>query len=136
MAPDWFHPVIDVESQPFWDGCREGRLMIMRCQACGEPYFYPRAMCPRCWSGEVEWMQASGGGVIYSFSVVQQFPMEPFASLLPYGNIIVTLDEGPRMMANWDFAAPLERMRCDMKVRVKFRTVTESLALPVFGPAD
>jgi len=25
----WFHPIIDVESRPFWDGCAEGKLMIM-----------------------------------------------------------------------------------------------------------
>jgi uncharacterized OB-fold protein len=136
MAPDWFHPVVDVETRPFWDGCREGRLRIMRCRACGEPYFYPRALCPRCWSADTEWIDARGTGTLYSFSVTHQFPMEPFASLAPYGNLVVTLDEGPRMMANWDFSAPVELMRCDMRVRVGFHKVDEGLTLPVFGPAD
>jgi uncharacterized OB-fold protein len=136
MAPDWFHPVVDVESRPFWDGCREHRLMIMRCSACGVPYFYPRAHCPNCWSGDVDWVNASGLGTLHSFSIVHQFPIEPFASLLPYATVIVALDEGPRMMANWDFQTPLDRMRCDMRVRAGFREINESLSLPVFGPLD
>jgi uncharacterized OB-fold protein len=136
MGPDWFHPVIDVESQPFWDGCRQGRLMIMRCRACERPYFYPRAHCPMCWSAEVEWLEASGRGLLHSYSIVHQFPVEPFAALSPYANIIVALEEGPHMMANWDFGAPLDQMVCDMPVRVGFRAISETLSLPVFGPLD
>jgi hypothetical protein len=71
-----------------------------------------------------------------SFSVGHQFPVEPFASMLPQATIIVALDEGPHMMANWDFEAPLERMACDMEVRVGFRALGETLFLPVFSPLD
>lgn len=134
MAPDWFHPVIDVESRPFWDGCLEGRLMLKRCGSCKTNFYYPRAHCPHCWSSETDWFEASGQGMLYSFSIVHQYPVEPFASLLPYGNILVTLDEGPRMMANWDFSVSLELMECDMPVMVGFRRVTDELALPVFAP--
>ena len=136
MTPDWFHPVIDVESQAFWDGCRETRLMIMRCNTCEQPYFYPRAHCPRCWSSDVSWVQSSGEGTLHSFSIVHQFPVEPFASLAPYAVVLVMLDEGVRMMANWDFATPLERIRCDMRVRAGFRKIDDRLSLPTFAPAE
>lgn len=134
MTPDWFHPVVDGESKPFWDGCCDGRLRLMRCRACGTPYFYPRAYCPTCWSADTEWFEASGHGTLYSFSIVHQFPLEPFASLAPYANIIVTLEEGPRLMANWDFDVPLEQMQCDLPLRVRFRRITDILSLPIFGP--
>ena len=39
-------PEPNVETQPFWDAAAEGRLLIKRCGACGEPHYYPRALCP------------------------------------------------------------------------------------------
>jgi len=132
----WFHPIIDVESRPFWDGCAEGKLMIMRCTACDKAYFYPRAHCPTCWSDKVEWIEASGRGTLHSYSIVHQYPAEPFQSRLPYANIIVQLEEGPRLMSNWAFDASLDDMKMDGPVKVSFFKVDDDLTMPVFGPAD
>lgn len=136
MAPDWFHPVIDEESRPFWDGCREGKLLLKRCRACDARYFYPRALCPTCWSADTIWIAARGTGRLYSHSVIYQFPIEPFASMVPYANILVDLDEGPRMMATWDPDVSLERLCCDLAVEVGFRQITETLSLPTFRPVE
>jgi uncharacterized OB-fold protein len=131
---DWYLPLIDAESEPFWAAAHEGRLLIMHCRACDRPYFYPRRYCPRCWSHETEWRQASGRGTVYSYSVVHQNPAPPFRDWCPYAVLVVELDEGVRMMANWDRAAPLDALAVGLPVRVTFEAVTAEVSLPRFRP--
>lgn len=134
MNGDWYLPLVDSESEPFWSAAREARLLIMHCRGCDRSYFYPRRYCPRCWSGETEWRQASGRGTVYSYSVVHQNPVPPFRDWCPYAVLVVELDEGVRMMANWDRASPLDRLAVGVPVQVTFEAVTAEVSLPRFGP--
>jgi len=133
---DWYLPLIDSESAPFWQAAREGCLLIMHCRACDRPYFYPRRYCPRCWSAETEWRQASGRGTVYSYSVVHQNPAPPFRDWAPYAVLLVDLDEGVRVMANWDRSAGLERLAVGLPVAVTFEAITDEVSLPRFRPVD
>src|SRR5215472_6430412 len=65
-------PPVNPETKPFWDAAAQGRLLIKRCTACDEPHWYPRAICPFCGSERTEWMEASGHGTIYSYSVFRR----------------------------------------------------------------
>ena len=38
------------ESKPFWDAAAQGKFLIKRCTACGEPHYFPRTLCPFCFS--------------------------------------------------------------------------------------
>ena len=42
--------------------------MIGKCKDCGKVHHYPRAICPHCFSQNLELQQAKGTGVIYTFS--------------------------------------------------------------------
>ena len=68
-------PTPDNETQPFWDGTREGKLLIKKCNACGEFHFYPRPFCPKCWSDDVEWYEASGKATRQSSSRTGRIPV-------------------------------------------------------------
>src|SRR5439155_4807128 len=57
------------EAKPFWDGLREDKLMLPKCNDCGHVFFYPRILCPRCHSRNVGWMQASGRGKLHAFEI-------------------------------------------------------------------
>ncbi len=131
---DWYLPLIDSESQPFWQAAREGRLLIMHCGSCGRPYFYPRRYCPRCWSDETEWRESSGRGAIYTYSVVHQNPAPPFSDWCPYAVLLVDLDEGVRMMANWDRSVAFDQLAVGLAVEVTFEAITEEISLPRFRP--
>ena len=85
-------PTPDIETQPFWDAARDGRLLIKRCAACGRAHFYPRPFCPFCWSERVEWEEASGRATLYTWSVVHQNDLPPFGERVPYVAAIVDLD--------------------------------------------
>jgi uncharacterized OB-fold protein len=60
----------------------------------------PRYLCPKCWSADLDWVEASGKGVVHSFSIVRRAPMAAFAERVPYVVALIDLEEGPRMMAN------------------------------------
>jgi len=100
MNADLPVPVANPDSQVYWDGANQGRLMIRQCKSCQALHFMPRYLCPTCWSTELEWIEASGHGVVHSFTVVRRAPMKEFDHLVPYVVALIELAEGPRMMAN------------------------------------
>src|SRR5258708_4439669 len=132
---EWYLPLLDSETEKFWEGARDGKLLIMHCRACDTPYFYPRRYCPACWSDDTEWQEASGAGTIYSYSVVHQNPAAPFKDWCPYAVVLVDLKEGPRIMANWDRSQDLGKLSVGLPVTVSFEAINEQISLPRFGPA-
>jgi uncharacterized OB-fold protein len=119
-------PPVSPETQPFWDAARDGRLVVPKCRPCGKVHWYPRAICPFCQSSEVEWMQASGTGTIYSFSVMRRAP-EPFA--VAY----VTLAEGPTMITNL-VDCDFDKLKIGQQVRIKFTPTDGGPPVPTFTP--
>ena len=120
------------ESQPFFDAAREGRLLIQKCAACGRYQFYPRKICVHCGSLDVEWADASGRGVVHTFTVVHR-GMPGWREEGPYVAAIVQLDEGVRMTTNIVECAASD-VKIEMPVEVVF--VDEGqYVLPRFRPA-
>ena len=92
---------------------------------------YPKLFCPDCLSEKLSWIEASGKGKIYSFSVVYSYQPTEFADDVPYVIAVIDLDEGVRMMSNVVDCNP-EEVQCDMDVEVVFDQVTDDFTLPKF----
>jgi len=107
--------------------------MIQRCQACHRTIFYPRISCPFCASERLEWIESSGKGTVYTFSVVRNNPPSAFARDVPFVIAIVRLEEGVQMMTNIVGCDP-EDVYCDMPVQVTFEKLNEEFTLPKFKP--
>ncbi|MBU7589904.1 MAG: Zn-ribbon domain-containing OB-fold protein [Sphingopyxis terrae] len=120
-------PAITIESKPFWDAAAEGKFLIKHCNACGEDHWYPRALCPFCFSDKTEWKESPGEGVIYSYSVMHRSPSGPYA--IGY----VTLNEGPAVLTNFVDVAP-DGLSIGQKVKVKFQPTENGPPVPVFSP--
>jgi hypothetical protein len=124
-------PAINPETKPFWDATTEGRLLLTRCADCRAVIWYPRAICPECWSGTTEWFEASGRGTVYSYTVNHKGE-GPYRDAGPYVLAYVELDEGPRIMTNVmtdDFGA----LEVGRAVEVVFSpTADAGAALPRF----
>jgi len=43
-------PIINAETAHFWEAAKQGKFLIKRCTACGEPHYFPRSICPFCFS--------------------------------------------------------------------------------------
>ena len=123
-------PIPDAESAPFWAATVDGRLVIQRCSACGHTQLYARPHCLVC-RQPVEWVDATGRGTIYSYTVIRQNPSRSFRHLLPFVVALVDLEEGPRLMTNVVGCAP-EDVAIGAAVQVTFEAVSEAASLPLF----
>ena len=117
-------PGQNLESKPFWDAAKEGKFLIKRCNACGEPHWYPRTMCPFCHSTDTAWMESKGEGVIYTFSVMRR------NTPVPYAISYVTLDEGPAVLTNI-IDADFDTLKIGDRVKLKWSSTGEGNP-PVF----
>ena len=126
-------PVVTEESRPFWDGCKQGIFLLQYCEACQHYQFYPRLYCMHCGASALLWAQASGRGVIYSYTIIHQNKSPEFSNDTPYNVAIVQLEEGPRLMSNVVDIAP-DDLRVDLPVMVVFDSVSDTISLPRFRP--
>ena len=121
------------ESQPFWDGCRNGELLLQRCTDCGEYQFYPRMMCCHCNSDALAWVRASGHGTVGSYTVVRRPVSQAYAADTPYVVALIVLAEGPTMMSNVIACDPAD-VAIGMPVEVTFEQWSEQTTIPKFRP--
>ncbi len=126
-------PVETEESRPFWEGCQQGKLLLQYCTECHRHQFYPRLYCMQCGSNALRWIEASGHGVIYSYTIIHQNKSPEFVNDTPYNVAIVQLQEGPRLLSNVVDIDPGE-LRVDLPVTVLFDQVTDRITLPRFRP--
>jgi uncharacterized OB-fold protein len=126
-------PPIDPWTRPFWQAARQGKLMIQQCQSCRRHIFYPRIICPFCFSEQITWVESTGKGKIYTFSVVQNNAPSTFIPDMPFIIAIVRLDEGVQMMTNIVGCDP-SQVHCDMPVTVVFEKLNDEITLPKFKP--
>jgi uncharacterized OB-fold protein len=115
-------------SAPHWEGARQRRLMVQRCADCGTHVFIPRPFCTACLSEALEWVESSGRGAIYSYTVIHRPPHPAFSP--PYCAAIVELDEGWRMLTNI-VGAEMSDLAVGRRVEVDFLDV-DDFTLPVF----
>jgi uncharacterized OB-fold protein len=133
-TPRFDLPTPDIDTQPFWDAAKEHKLLVKRCGACGAHFHYPRPFCPKCWSADVSWVEASGRGTVYTFSVVHQNDLPPWPSRVPYVAAIVELEEGPRLMS-MVVECEHDAVECGLPVEVTFEVRDDEFTVPVFRPA-
>ena len=118
--------IADVAMEPYWEAAREGRLLLKVCGACGKTHYYPRPLCPFCLSADTHWLQASGAGTVYSWSVERR-------ATPPYAIAFVTLAEGPTLLTAI-VDADLNTLAINQPVTLAFE-IREGQPVPVFRPA-
>ena len=75
-----------------------GVLLGQRCRQCGICVFGPAVFCQACSSGDLEPLQLSQQGTLYSFTVVR-VPPPGWPGRVPYTLGEVELPEGPHVLA-------------------------------------
>lgn len=115
--------------QEYLQFLREGRFMLQRSQSSGRYVFYPRIAEPGTGTTDLEWVEASGNGVVHATTVVRKRPPEP-----PYNVALVDLEEGVRMMTRVEGIDP-EQVRIGMAVRAQVQGEGDD-AIVVFRPVQ
>lgn len=125
-------PIADGDSQAYWEGIKDGKLLLQHCTDCGHIQYYQQRLCRQCQSDKLIHKKASGKGVIYSYSVVYRAPGPAFKSDVPYAVLLVTLEEGPRMISalvGKDFDA----LNFDKPVTLQIVQTGDDVYLPCFA---
>ena len=126
-------PQATPETQPYWDGLKEGKLMLQRSKKSGQAYFPPRPFFPGDPTQEVEWFEASGRGTLHSY-VISHRPPPGYEA--PFAIAVVLLDEGPKLMTNIvDCPQTPEALQLDMPVVLAPHKVNDDITLPLFRRA-
>lgn len=126
-------PAPDELTRPYWEAAKQHQLVIQRCRDCGYFNHPPRTACDACQSQQLAFSPVSGKGSIYSFSVMHQQNIAGFEEQTPYLNIVVELDEQPRlfMVANLP-GTERAAVQIGGRVEVYFEKLDEEMALPQF----
>jgi uncharacterized OB-fold protein len=125
LAPD------DLD-RPFWEACRRHELLLQRSRATGR-YYWPAVCDPETGREGMEWVRASGRGVVHTFSIIHEAFRRELAERVPYNVVVVELEEGPFVHSNV-VECPNEAIHIGMPVEVVFDDVTDEVTLPRFRP--
>lgn len=124
-------PTIDRDTEFFWQGVAEGKVLVQRCSSCGALRHPPRPMCPQCLSLEWKAEPVSGRGNVYSYAIQHYPPVPGFET--PYIVVLADLDEGIRLVANLTHCE-LDQVGIGMPVEVYCSEVEPGYWLPQFRP--
>jgi len=108
---------VDADDAAFWAALRDGVLRIQRCAACGVFRHPPRPVCAACGSTERVWDAVRGAGEVWSFTIVHPPTLPAFADRVPYGAVVVRLDEGVFLVSNL-VDCPVEELAVGQRVEV------------------
>ena len=124
-------PIVTEDSAVFWDAADDGRLVAQRCAKCGRLRHPPRPMCPECRSLDVETVELSGRGTLYSYALLHH-PQHP-AFDYPVFAALVDLEEGVRLVSNL-VGVERDDIRIGMPVQAEFVETDGGHRIPVFRP--
>ena len=130
-----FEPPATSEVAPFWDATRRGELVLPWCHECEQPFWYPRAVCPRCLGDAIEWRPATGNGLVYAASVQHLPGPGRDAADGPYVVVLVDLEEGVRVMGNVPDSPP-EAVRVGLPVHATWQPLSDGRQLLQFTPRE
>lgn len=97
----------------------EGVLLGTKCRECGVTVFGSTVLCPHCTSDQLEEVELSRRGEVWSFTVVHT-PTKDWKGEVPYALVEVELPEGPHIPSIL-VDCPFDRIRVGMPVELTLR---------------
>ena len=104
--------------QKFKNVLSEGKFMIQRCKSLNKFFFHPRVAFPGSGERDLEWVEASGNGEVYSSSCNRRLPEKGG----DFNLSLITLEEGPRMMARVEGIDP-DKVEIGQKVKARISSL-------------
>jgi uncharacterized OB-fold protein len=129
----FFRLVTDQWTKPFWDAAADARLVAPRCADCGTFRMPPTPFCPTCQSQRLDWVELSGDGTVYSYSIVTRALIPGTEDALPYITAVIALAGagGARLISNI-VDVPIDGVRIGDAVRVVWDDEASGIAVPRF----
>jgi uncharacterized OB-fold protein len=126
-------PLADAITLPWWQAAAEHRLVVQRCTSCGHTRLPPAPVCSECRSVDADWLEVSGRGEVYTYTVVHR----PIAAGQPLPTVIavIALEDsgGVRILSNVVDVDP-SALAIGMPVELVWEDMSAELAIPRFRP--
>ncbi len=124
-------PTIGPDNAAFWTAIARHRLALPFCTDCHRTHLPAGPVCPFCLSTALEWREATGRGVLASWTVVHKPLVAAFRADLPYAIAMVELEEGPRLISSL-IDADLANLRIGLAVEIVYDDLDADLTLHRF----
>lgn len=125
-------PALTADTEPFWSGGRDGKLLIQQCNECAYLIHPPTGFCPKCESRDTHFQPVSGKGSVLSFTVNHRRWMPELPERYVLAIVTLAEQEEIRLVANIVNCAP-EKVEFGMPVKVLFEQNGE-IWVPLFEP--
>lgn len=142
MAPYGIRPVPNDETRPVFDGAKEGKLMVQKCDGCGFLNFPPATVCGNCKDPDASatFVPVSGKGSIYTWYICHDTSINGFEDKVPYAVICTELDEQPGLilmsnLLNHEYGPVGEGIELGMRVEAVFDKASDDVYMIQFQPA-
>ena len=126
-------PALTPETEAFWTGGKDGRLLIQRCTGCGHYQHPPGPLCPLCRTETMAPAPVSGKGAVKTFTVNHQQWLPGMDR--PFVFAAVELPEQAELYVFSNVLAPPEEVRIGLPVSVCFER-QDDVWLPLFRPEE
>ena len=122
----------DPADLPFWEASQEGRFLLHRCGVCGRAY-WPASRCVEHGDRDMKWVEGSGRGSLYTYTVLHHAYTPDMRDKLPYAVGVVKLEEGPFFHTRITGCA-VEDVSVGMALEAVMEPHANGLTLPLFRP--
>lgn len=121
-------------AKAYWDGLRDHKLVVQKCNDCGAYTHPPGPICTSCLSPNKSHVTMSGHGTVYTYTITHRPMHSEFKEDVPYAIIYVKLEEGP-MIVSWLTGVDPQGAKIGMPVEIAFEKIDENTTLHRFRPA-
>ncbi len=126
-----FNLIIDTESKPYWEAAKNNKLVIQKCKTTGKYFLYSRRLNNIPIKADFDWVEVSGKGKIYSYTIAYVAAGEYYRNKLPYIVACIDLIEGARIITNLK-NSDIKKVQIGKEVEVYFESVSEEIVMPRF----
>lgn len=119
-----------VDTAPFWEGARGHRLMLQFCRDTGRFQHPPRPVSQYSGSSDLEWRQASGRGILFSW-IVQSASRPPLLPRAPLVSVLVDLEERVRILS-WLTGVENQEIARGKAVELDWQPLADGRMWPAF----
>ena len=123
---------IDKDSRIFWESAKKNRLMIQKSKNNGNYFLYSIGHSKVSVDHEFDWVEASGNGIIYSFTVCYvPGGSKYYLDKTPYVIGSILLEENVRITSNI-INEDIKSIKIGKKVKVYFKKLSDEIVFPCF----
>lgn len=124
-----------MDTAPFWQATRDGKLLLQFCTHAGRFQWYPRPTSVFGGRDTLEWREASGRGRLAAWTVDRISNDSAGASAAPRIQALVDLDEGVRLLT-WLVECTPDALVVGQPLQLHWVTLADGLQWPAFTPAS